>query len=114
MDMNASFWVHCLQVGTSANFCMTHAHVWVDGVPGVAHFGGDAYWQWMLQPHYPYRNHETGFCWAQALFMGLTDSHKEAFLRCEEFCVRPTDADYAHVAHVLEEFDSGVTVPKGF
>lgn len=109
-----TFRVHCLQVGCTANFCITHAHVWVDGVPGVAHFGGDAYWQWMLQPTSPYRNHHQGFSWAHALFMGLSDAHKEAFLNCEEFCVAAEDSDYAHVAHCLEAYDSGVTVPKGF
>lgn len=109
-----TFHVHCLQLGNSANFCITHAHVWREGKNGVAYFGGDAYWQWMVQPGYPYRNHKTGFCWAQALYDGLNGPHQEAFLRGDEFAVVVSDSDYAHVARIVDVYETGVEVPEGF
>src|SRR5512140_3218246 len=105
-----TYYVHCLQVGRNDNLCITHAHAWREGQPAT-YFGGDAYWSWMFQPGYVYRNHATGFCWAQALFCGLNGPHQEAFLSEVEFRVDPTDSDYDHVVNMVELCQNGPDVP---
>lgn len=109
------FWIqglHVLNEGELARQTLTQTCIWRGNDPRPVILGGDAYWQW--SEYGPYRNHNTGFCWTQALHDGLEGWHSTIFHSDPDakFCVHPAHPDYAHVARIWNLVNDNVFVPQ--